>query len=125
MIAAAAPCFGRCGIQAARAGSLEAMQALAGAYRIDPYSEHVPASPRTTTVERYAWYAVGQELLASGCYGLKHYYRWALLERDRKSPLMMLSPAEAQAAQQRAREMIKVEVPTILTEVGCNPGARQ
>ncbi len=108
-------------LEAARGGSIEAMQALSRRDTTDPFSARPRANLDLSTAERYGWYAVREELIASGCYGMDRFAGWGFAQtRNSTSPLMALSPTDATAAEARAREMTATEVPAIRAAIGCD-----
>jgi TPR repeat protein len=107
-------------LEAARAGSIDSMYALSRNDPADPFSARSRDPLLPSSADRYGWLAVREELIAHGCYGLQRFATWGFNQPPQRPPLAALSPADAEAAQARASEMIRTEVPGIRAAIGCD-----
>lgn len=102
-------------IEAASAGELEALRRLSGETAVvaGPGAIDVPVP------ERYAWSEMLHRLQAEGCFGSRMFEVWAQSPQP-ASPLAALSPADADAAQARARELLATQLDRTRTQLGCD-----
>jgi len=100
---------------AASAGELEALRRLSGETAVvaGPGAIDVPVA------ERYAWSEMLHRLQAGGCFGSTMFEVWTQSPQP-VSPLAAMSPADADAAQARARELLAVQLDQTRAQLGCD-----
>lgn len=100
---------------AASAGELEALRRLSGETAVvaGPGAIDVPVA------ERYAWSEMLHRLQAWGCFGSTMFEVWTQSPQP-VSPLAAMSPADADAAQARARELLAVQLDQTRAQLGCD-----
>ncbi len=107
-------------IATAREGNIDALTLLAGIQ----YGASPPRSIGLSPSERYAWATVTDELITNGCFGTNYFIAWMTTTPTRLGlNLMEMSPADAERAKTRAREMAASETPRIRAATTCErPG---
>jgi hypothetical protein len=70
--------------------------------------------------DRYAWDQMLQKLNEEGCFGASGFYMLLIRSPTASQNLRAMSPADAEAAQARARELLGAQLEPARTRLGCN-----
>ncbi|HXB17724.1 MAG TPA: hypothetical protein VNV40_02710 [Steroidobacteraceae bacterium] len=101
---------------AAAEGDFAALHTLAG----EPGASELPGNDALPPApERYAWSQLLQKLNEEGCFGAGFFAAWAASPAASQS-LRAMSPADAEAAQNRARQLLAAQLERTRARLGCN-----
>ena len=78
-----------------------------------------PGAIDVPVAERYAWGELLHRLQAEGCFGSAMFEVWTQSPQP-VSPLAAMSPADADAAQARARELLAAQLDQTRAQLGCD-----